>query len=113
MVPKRYCNAKNKGREYTIFELNKAIIRLIEKPETSHSNLLKYVSGPDLPTGGEIIISSDEQKKIYKTGKGAFTIRSKWQTEKLKNGSQPFVMWPRKDHLNATPGEKTETSHKK
>ena len=77
---------------HNIFELNKALIKLIKKPEISLSNLLKIVLGPDLPTGGVVVITPDEQKKIYKTGKGTFNIRSNYLIENLKNGIYQIVI---------------------
>ena len=77
---------------HNIFELNNALIELIKKPEVSLSNLLKIVLGPDLPTGGVAIISPDEQKKIYKTGKGTFNIRANYFIENLKNGTYQIII---------------------
>ena len=77
---------------HNIFELNKAIIQIIKNPDTTLTNLLKYLKGPDLPTGGLIVISPDEKKKIYKDGKGYFLIRSKWNIEKLNNGLYQIII---------------------
>jgi len=55
-------------------------------------NLLKFLKGPDLPTGGEIILSSNEKKSIYKKGTGSFLINSKWHKEKIKNGMYEVVI---------------------
>ena len=77
---------------HNIFELNQALIELIKKPEISLSNLLKIVLGPDLPTGGVVIITPDEQKQIYKTGKGTFNIRSNYFIENLKNGIYQIIV---------------------
>ena len=77
---------------HNIFELNKALIELIKKPNISLTNLLKIVLGPDLPTGGVVIITPDEQKQIYKTGKGTFNIRSNYLIENLKNGIYQIII---------------------
>ncbi len=77
---------------HNIFELNKALIEIIKKPEISLSNLLKIVLGPDLPNGGVAIITPDEQKQIYKTGKGTFNIRSNYFIENLKNGIYQIII---------------------
>jgi topoisomerase-4 subunit A len=68
------------------------MIQLIKKPNASDSELLKYIKGPDLPTGGEIILSSNEKKSIYKKGTGSFLINSKWHEEKIKNGMYEVVI---------------------
>ena len=77
---------------HNIYELNKALIDIIRNPEISLTSLLKNLKGPDLPTGGEITISPDEQKQIYKNGKGSFLISSKWHIETLKNGLYVIVI---------------------
>jgi topoisomerase-4 subunit A len=73
-------------------ELNDCLVQLIKKPNSSDSDLLKFLKGPDLPTGGEIILSSNEKKSIYKKGTGSFLINSKWHKEKIKNGMYEVVI---------------------
>ena len=77
---------------HNLLELNESTIQLIKKPNSSVSELLKFIKGPDLPTGGEIILSSDEKKSIYKKGTGSFLINSKWHEEKIKNGMYEVVI---------------------
>jgi len=76
---------------HNLFELNECIIQLLKKPNASSSELIKFIEGPDLPTGGEIILSSHEKKSIYKKGFGSFLINSKWHEEKIKNGLYEIV----------------------
>ena len=77
---------------HNIFELNAVIIQLIKNPDTTLKSLLKKLNGPDLPTGGEIFITPEEQKSIYKNGKGSFVIRSKYNIENLKNGLYQIII---------------------
>ena len=77
---------------HNIYELNKVIIDIINNPAISLTKLLKNLSGPDLPTGGEIAMSPDDQKQIYKNGKGSFVISSKWHIETLKNGLYQIII---------------------
>ena len=77
---------------HNIFELNDAIISLIKNPNITLLSLLKNIPGPDLPTGGEISITPEEQKEIYKKGKGSFLIKSKWHIENLKNGTYQIAI---------------------
>ena len=77
---------------HNLIEINDCIIQLIKKPNSSDSELLKIIKGPDLPTGGEIILSSEEKKKIYKKGFGSFLINSKWHDEKIKNGMYEIII---------------------
>ena len=87
---------------HNLYELNKVLIQLISKPDTNLSNLLKILSGPDLPTGGEILISKEDQKSIYKNGKGSFLLRSKWNIENLKNGLYQIVIFEIPYQVNKT-----------
>ncbi len=77
---------------HNLIELNECIVKLIKKPNTTDSELLKILKGPDLPTGGEIILSNAEKKKIYKTGFGSFIINSKWHDEKIKSGMYEIIV---------------------
>ena len=77
---------------HNLLELNDCLVQLIKKPNSSDSDLLKFLKGPDLPTGGEIILSSNEKKSIYKKGTGSFLINSKWHKEKIKNGMYEVVI---------------------
>ncbi|MBS56937.1 MAG: DNA topoisomerase IV subunit A [Rickettsiales bacterium] len=77
---------------HNLFELNNALIELIKNSQINNTNLLKFIKGPDLPTGGEIIISKNEKKEIYTKGKGSFIIKSKWEVENLKNGLYQIVI---------------------
>jgi len=77
---------------HNLVEINNYLIKLIQKPNTSETELLKIIKGPDLPTGGEIILSHTEKKNIYKKGFGSFLINSKWHDEKIKNGLYEIVI---------------------
>jgi len=77
---------------HNIFELNNAIINIIKNPKITIRKLLIDFHGPDLPTGGEIVMIDDEKKEIYESGKGSFTIRSKWEVENLMHGLYQIVV---------------------
>jgi len=53
--------------------------------------LLKYIKGPDFPTGG-IVINKDELAEIYETGVGKIKIRGKVEYEKTKGGKTNVVI---------------------
>ena len=77
---------------HNLLELNECLINLIKKPNISENEILKFIKGPDLPTGGEIILSHQEKNNIYKKGYGFFVINSKWHEEKIKNGMYGLVI---------------------
>ena len=68
---------------HNIVELIDALKLIIKKDKASLTEILKIINGPDLPTGGEIILDSNEKKQIYKNGKGSFNINAKYQIEEL------------------------------
>ena len=55
---------------------------LLENPEATTAQLMKYVPGPDLPTGG-IIVGLDGVKDAYETGRGAFKTRARVAVESV------------------------------
>ncbi|KAF2955909.1 DNA gyrase subunit A [Marinitoga sp. 38H-ov] len=70
---------------HNLNELVDGISHLIDNPEASIKDLMKYIKGPDFPTGG-IIVDGNKLKDIYETGRGSFHIRSKYELEENKNG---------------------------
>ena len=60
-------------------------------PKITTRELMRYVKGPDFPTGG-IVINKDELEDIYETGSGKIKIRGRVTTEKLKNGKTNIVI---------------------
>ena len=57
----------------------------------SNAQLMRYVKGPDFPTGG-IVTNKDELKEIYETGVGKIKVRGKVETEELKGGHTNVVI---------------------
>ncbi len=75
---------------HNLKEVAAAISAYIEKPEISIDELMKYIKGPDFPTGG-IIYGTEGIKKAYKTGRGKIVIRSKFTIETDKKGHESIV----------------------
>ena len=63
----------------------------LENPDISIAELMKYVKGPDFPTGG-IVVNKEALKEIYETGTGKIRIRGRVTTEKGKNGRVNVVI---------------------
>ncbi len=62
-------------------ELCDAALHLIDKPGARTQGLLRYVKGPDFPTGGIVVDSHEFIAEAYTTGRGSFRVRAKWHKE--------------------------------
>ena len=72
-------------------ELSKAIITTIDKPEITSEQLMKYIPGPDFPTGG-IINGRKGIHDAYTTGRGKIKVRGKVEIEKTKTGREYIII---------------------
>ncbi|HET7808957.1 MAG TPA: DNA topoisomerase IV subunit A, partial [Steroidobacteraceae bacterium] len=66
---------------HNLREIAQACIHLIDEPDAQTRTLMKYVKGPDLPTGGEIITPRSDLLQIYNTGNGTFKARAVYKEE--------------------------------
>ncbi|MBI3899202.1 MAG: DNA topoisomerase IV subunit A [Gammaproteobacteria bacterium] len=66
---------------HNVREIAGACIKLLEKPDATLGELLKFVKGPDYPTEAEIVSPSSELKSIYQTGNGSVRCRARWERE--------------------------------
>lgn len=73
-------------------ELCDAALHLIEKPDTKSKALMRFVKGPDFPTGGIIIDSKESIAEAYTTGRGSFRTRAKWTVEEGNRGAWNIVV---------------------
>ncbi|HJE00963.1 MAG TPA: DNA topoisomerase IV subunit A [Staphylococcus auricularis] len=76
---------------HNLGEVINATLHYIDQPDITVSQLMKYIKGPDFPTGG-IIQGIDGIKKAYESGKGKIVIRSKVETETLRNGRSQIIV---------------------
>ena len=76
---------------HNLGEVIDATIAFINNKEISVSQLMKYVPGPDFPTGG-IIIGKDIIKQGYNKGRGSFKIRGEIEFEEKKGGRDLLVI---------------------
>src|SRR4029079_8156335 len=77
---------------HNIAELCDAALHLIETPNARSRTLLKYVPGPDFPTGGLIVDSAETIAEAYTTGRGSFRLRARWKTEDTGRGTYQIVV---------------------
>ena len=73
-------------------ELCDAALHLIDKPEAKSKTLLKWVKGPDFPTGGIIVDSKESIAEAYMTGRGSFRTRARWSQEEGARGTWVVVI---------------------
>jgi topoisomerase-4 subunit A len=77
---------------HNIAELCDAALYLIEQPKARSRTLLKYVPGPDFPTGGVIVDPPELIAEAYTTGRGSFRLRARWRTEETGRGTYQIVV---------------------
>ncbi|HSD92360.1 MAG TPA: DNA topoisomerase IV subunit A [Methyloceanibacter sp.] len=73
-------------------ELCDAALHLIKFPNATADKLVELVPGPDLPTGGIIVEPRAEIVQAYKTGRGSFRLRARWEQEDTGRGTYQIVV---------------------
>jgi topoisomerase-4 subunit A len=73
-------------------ELCDAALHLISKPNATSEQLMQFVPGPDLPTGGIIVDMPAAMAETYRTGRGSFRVRARWAKEDLGRGNWQIVV---------------------
>ncbi|WP_299294946.1 DNA topoisomerase IV subunit A [uncultured Tateyamaria sp.] len=77
---------------HNISELCDACLHLIKTPDARDDTLLNYVPGPDFPTGGIIVEPAEQIAQAYRTGKGGFRLRCRYEVEDLGRGQWQIVV---------------------
>jgi topoisomerase-4 subunit A len=77
---------------HNVTELCDAALYLIEQPKARTRTLLKYVLGPDFPTGGLVVDPPEVIAEAYATGRGSFRLRARWKTEETGRGTYQIVV---------------------
>ncbi|HWM46738.1 MAG TPA: DNA topoisomerase IV subunit A [Xanthobacteraceae bacterium] len=73
-------------------ELCDAALFLIDNPNARSKTLLKYVPGPDFPTGGVVVDPREAIAEAYATGRGSFRVRARWEKEETGRGTYQIVV---------------------
>jgi topoisomerase IV subunit A len=73
-------------------EICDAALHLIDTPNARSRTLLKYVPGPDFPTGGVIVDSPGDIAEAYTSGRGSFRVRARWHKEDTGRGTYLIVI---------------------
>jgi topoisomerase-4 subunit A len=73
-------------------EVIDAALHLIDHPQATVDDLLRFVPGPDFPTGGVLVEPPEAIAEAYRTGRGGFRLRARWAREELKGGLYRIVV---------------------
>ncbi|MCU0651363.1 MAG: DNA gyrase subunit A [Candidatus Omnitrophica bacterium] len=76
---------------HNLNEIADAIMHLLDNPEADIKELMRFVKGPDFPTGG-VICGKTGIKEAYTTGRGKITVRARATIEHQKNGKDLIVI---------------------
>jgi DNA gyrase subunit A len=76
---------------HNLGEVVDATLHLIDNPEATTGDLMKFVKGPDFPTGG-LILGRDGIKDAYQTGRGSIKMRAKVSIEEGRRGQMIIVV---------------------
>jgi len=77
---------------HNVEDLCNASLHLIKHRNASYEKIMEFIPGPDFPTGGQVLEFKDNIIETYKTGKGGFRLRARWNTEHEKRGLWKIVI---------------------
>ena len=77
---------------HNVEELCNAVLHLIKHPNAHIDKLVEMVPGPDFPTGGVLVEPRESILEAYKTGRGGFRLRAKWEKEDTGRGTYQIVV---------------------
>jgi len=77
---------------HNVGEICDALRYLIKHPKASIDKLVEFIPGPDFPTGGILVEPGDAIVEAYRTGRGGFRLRARWEVEKLSHGAYQVVV---------------------
>ena len=77
---------------HNVEELCNAVLHLIKHPNATIEKMVEFVPGPDFPTGGVIVEPRAQILEAYRTGRGGFRLRAKWEKEDTGRGTWQIVV---------------------
>jgi topoisomerase-4 subunit A len=77
---------------HNLLELCEGALHLINNPNCELADLLTFIKGPDLPTGGIIVETQQSIKSTYAAGRGAFRLRCRWHKEEAAHGQYRIII---------------------
>ena len=76
---------------HNLGEIVDATVALIDNPEATLDDLMKYIKGPDFPTGA-VVYGGAPMRQAYATGRGSVTIRAVANIEEAKRGRHQIIV---------------------
>jgi len=76
---------------HNLGEIVDATMHMVDNPEATADDLMRFIQGPDFPTGG-VILGTGGFKEAYRTGRGRVRVRAKAHTEQLKGNRSAIVV---------------------
>src|SRR5690606_25399659 len=77
---------------HNVAELCDAALHLLANPDATAKDLIRFVPGPDCPTGGVLVDDPAATEQAYTTGRGGFRVRAKWEVEDNGRGTYNVVI---------------------
>jgi len=77
---------------HNLREIIDALLALAKNRDIEHVQLMKYINGPDFPTGGQLLNTKVELRQIYKEGAGTIRVRGEYKLEEKKGGKTDLVI---------------------
>lgn len=77
---------------HNVGEICDAALHLLKTPKVTVGKLVDFMPGPDFPTGGELVEDRESIVEAYRTGRGSFRVRAKWEAEDLGRGQYQIVV---------------------
>ena len=77
---------------HNVAELAEALIHLVKHPGAGIETLVEKVQGPDFPTGGLLVEPRESIVEAYRSGRGSFRLRARWEVERQKGGTYQVVV---------------------
>ncbi|OOY08407.1 DNA topoisomerase IV subunit A [Thioclava sp. F36-7] len=77
---------------HNLGELVEALLEMIKRPDITDDELVEHIPGPDFPTGGVLVEPPENVRDAYRTGRGAFRLRARWEKEELGRGQWQIVV---------------------
>lgn len=77
---------------HNVAELCDASLHILSNPDATAKDLIRFVPGPDFPTGGILVDDPAATEIAYTTGRGGFRVRAKWEVEDSGRGTYNIVI---------------------